>query len=274
MRILRTCVVIAFAISMVVFGAAEYQEIKSKDSSVPEIISDREVLEIPCEYTQEQLMEGLEAYDDKDGDLTSEIMAGSFSRFIEKGVCDLRYIVFDSSQQPATLTRRVKFTDYHSPRFTLTQPLVYMEDAGNYQESMNRIGATDQLDGDLTSRIKQTDSDVKYQTAGTYQMTVEVSNHYGDTSTVALPIHVLEAASHTLSVQLTTPIVYLGVGEGIDPNAYVAGVYDQAGNISAAAVGAESYVDTQTPGVYEIYYRADDGQGNIGETWLTVVVQE
>ena len=52
----------------------------SRDVSDPVITSDRDVLEIPCEYTQEQLMEGLTASDAEDGDLTDQIVAGSFSR--------------------------------------------------------------------------------------------------------------------------------------------------------------------------------------------------
>ena len=56
---------------------------QNRDPNEPEIVSDREILEIPCEYTQEQLLEGLTASDQEDGDLTSQIVAGSFSRFIE-----------------------------------------------------------------------------------------------------------------------------------------------------------------------------------------------
>lgn len=141
MRIVRTVVVVITILSFALFGITEVIRLVNRDTSLPEITSDREVLEIPCDYTEEQLLEGLTASDEDDGDLTSQIIAGSFSRFIDKGVSNITYVVFDSSDQPATLTREVRFTDYHSPRFTLTEPLVFAEEEGSYTEAMNRINA-------------------------------------------------------------------------------------------------------------------------------------
>ena len=175
MRFVRAGVVIIFILSLVVFGVSRVALFKDRDPNEPEIVSDREVLEIPCEYTQEQLMEGLTATDQEDGDLTSRIVEGSFSRFIEPGLCNLTYVVFDSANQPASLTRQVRFTDYHSPWFTLTEPLVFTEGEGSYNEMMARLGAEDQLDGDLTDWITQTDTDVNYQRAGSYTTTLELA---------------------------------------------------------------------------------------------------
>ena len=120
MRFVRAGVVMIFILSLVIFGVSRVVLFQNRDPNEPEIVSDREILEIPCEYTQEQLLEGLTASDQEDGDLTSQIVAGSFSRFIEPGLCNMTYVVFDSADQPASLTRQVRFTDYHSPRFTLT----------------------------------------------------------------------------------------------------------------------------------------------------------
>lgn len=162
-----------------------------RDTTDPVIGSDRDVLEIPCEYTKEQLMEGMSASDAEDGDLTDQIVAGSFSRFISKGVCSLTYVFFDSANRPASLTRNVHFTDYHSPRFTLTEPLVFREQEENYTEAMRRLGAQDMLDGDLDDWITQTDTDVNYSAVGTYTMSVGVTNSFVDASTAALPVHVM-----------------------------------------------------------------------------------
>ena len=40
---------------------------------------------------------------------------------------------------------------------------------------MARLGAEDQLDGDLTDWITQTDTDVNYQRAGSYTTTLELA---------------------------------------------------------------------------------------------------
>lgn len=273
MRIVRTVVVVITILSFALFGITEVIRLVNRDTSLPEITSDREVLEIPCDYTEEQLLEGLTASDEDDGDLTSQIIAGSFSRFIDKGVSNITYVVFDSSDQPGTLTREVRFTDYHSPRFTLTEPLVFAEEEGSYTEAMNRIGAQDMLDGDLKDWITQTETDLNYQRAGSYTMTVEVSNSFGDTSTVGLPVHVVSAERRTMDIELSTSIVYISTGGSIDPHSYVQRVTDAQGNeADAGRVNVSSNVDTQTPGVYEIHYEVSDG-GSTGETWLTVIVE-
>ena len=95
MRIVRMALIIVFLLSLSLFGATELVGLIGMDRTMPEISSDREVLEITCEYTEEQLLEGLTASDGTDGDLTSQIIPGSFSRFIDDGVCNISYVVFD-----------------------------------------------------------------------------------------------------------------------------------------------------------------------------------
>lgn len=275
MRFVRAAVVILFIVSLGIFGTSEALRLSREDHTMPQITSDREILEIPCAYTQEQLLEGLQAEDAKDGDLSGQIIAGSFSRFIEKGMCNLTYVVFDSADNPASLTRKVKFTDYHSPRFTLSRPLVFAAEQGSYSEAMDRIGAQDMLDGDLKEWITQTDTDVSYQKAGAYTMTVEVSNSFGDTSEAALPVHVVEAEAMQLEIQLSQAILYIRQGETVDPRQFITGLADTAGNpLDTELVNATSSVDSQTPGCYEIHYQAENGEGARGETWLTVIVEE
>lgn len=275
MKLVRTIVIILFILAAAAFGISKAVELKNRDTSVPEIISDREVLEIPCDYTEEQLMEGLTACDAKDGDLTAEIVAGNFSRFLSPGLCDLTYVVFDSSNQPGSLTRRVRFTDYHSPDFTLTDPLVFEESEGSYTTVMDQIGASDMLEGDLSDWVVQTDSDANYQKSGDYHVQMEVTNSYGDTSSLSLPVHVVKSGSQSMEIVLSSWIVYLDPGSEIRPADYVTTLYNGSGeSVGAEAVSWESGVDTQTPGVYEIHYTASDGQGHSGETWMTVVVRE
>ena len=56
MKFVRTIVIILFILAAAAFGISKAVELKNRDTSIPEIISDREVLEIPCDYTEEQLM--------------------------------------------------------------------------------------------------------------------------------------------------------------------------------------------------------------------------
>lgn len=276
MKFVKSAVIAIFVLAVGIFGTAKVLAYTERDPSPPEITSDREILEIPCSYTQEQLVEGLTAHDDTDGDLTSQILTGSFSRFIEKGLCNVTYVVFDSANQPASLTRQVRFTDYYSPRFTLTDPLIFSEGEGSYDEAMSRIGATDLLDGDRKDWVTQTDTDVNYQRAGTYHITVSVDNSYGDRSEVSLPVHVTSGSlNNGLRIELSTSLAYLQVGEEFQPAQWISGVYDGQGNMVDPGIAtADAQVDVQTPGTYEISYQAADEAGNTAQTWLTVIVQE
>ena len=52
MKLIRYTVIIVFCLSLGVFLIAKSKELISKDPTLPTITSDRDVLEIPCEYTQ------------------------------------------------------------------------------------------------------------------------------------------------------------------------------------------------------------------------------
>ena len=274
MKLVKTIVIIVFAGSVVLYGLGAVREKGRKDETLPTLTSDREVLQIPCDYTQQQLLEGLSAYDETDGDLTGQILTGSMSRFIETGECDLTYVVFDSANQAATLTRRIRFTDYTSPRFSLSQPLVYRVGEGSYQETMSRIGAADPLDGDLTEWITQTATDVSYWRAGSYTMTLEVVNSFGDSVQQAFPIHVLSEEQQALTIELSQAILYVSQGSDVEEEELVSGVWDAQGTpVERDLVQVESSVDTHTPGTYEVHYTVRDAQGRSGETWLIVVVE-
>lgn len=274
MRLVKIGLIIVFLVSAGLFGVTGLMKLGSRGDEKPVIESDGEALEISCEYTKEDLLLGVTASDEEDGDLTDQIVAGSFSRFVDPGVTGLTYVVFDSQGQSASLTREVRFTDYHSPRFALSEPLVFREGEGSYTEAMERLDAVDQLDGSRKDWIVQTDTDVNYSTAGNYTMSVEVTNSLGDTASAGLPVHVVNAQSRNVQITLTQGIVYLEAGEEIDPASYISGVTGPNGAaLDPGTVSAQSGVDVNTPGCYEIHYQASDGAGNAGETWLTVIVE-
>lgn len=274
MRITRSLLIILSIVAVGIFGISELIEFTDRDTTVPQITAETDMIEVTSGYTREDLMQGIYAWDEKEGDLTSQVVLSSPSRFVDTGVCNMTYVVFDSSGQSASLTRKVKFTDYHPPRFTLSEPLIFREGEGTYDEVLHRVGAEDVLDGDRTDWMVRTDSDVNFQTPGAYTMTFEVSNSFGDTASAALPVHVVSAESQRVGIRLNTNIVYITAGQGLDPASYIAGVTASDGStMDPASVAVSSGVDMNTPGCYEISYQATDFLGYSGETWLTVIVE-
>ena len=307
-RLLRGVSIAALALALALFIAAQVNERMNQDDTLPTITADSDTIEIPCDYTQEQLLAGISASDAKDGDLTGQVLVGNFTRFIEPGVCDLNYVVFDSSEHMATLTRRVRFTDYHSPRFGLAEPLVFAESTTNNTEVRALFSASDVLDGDLTDWITYVETNAAYNNPGDYTITMEVSNSFGDTVSYAFPIHIYERNPQDFDITLTTPLAYIDQGSSFDPLAYVESIADYSGNkYDPSLLNVTSTVDTATPGIYEVHYEIGnamgtsdeeseetveenpeeneetgdenlltsiEGEGQYGQIWLTVIVQE
>lgn len=271
MKAIRNIVIVLLVIALGIYMASWFVEQSREDPTRPTITSDVEVLELPCAYSQEQMLSGLHAYDERDGDLTSEILVGEISRFQQKGTSEVTYVVFDSSNQPATLTRQVVFTDYRSPQFTLTQPLVFVQGQGSSASSY--VGATDMLDGDISSSVRMTDSNISYSVAGDYEMDVEVTNSFGDLAEATLPVHIVEQYQQSLTIELTQNLIYLSVGDAFQPNDYVSAVTASNGShVDISSVTTVNGVDTSTPGCYEVQYNAVSA-GREGVTWLVVIVE-
>ena len=165
MKYLRMTAIGLFAMAIGLFVLSEVQERMDEDPHSPVITCDTDEIEIPVDYTREQLMEGVHAEDQEDGDLTDEIITGQFSQFIDDGVSELSYVVFDSANQPAVCERKVRFTDYESPKFSLTGPLVF--NAGDVNNAENMIHVQDVLDGDITELLLNKNDDISYQIPGT-----------------------------------------------------------------------------------------------------------
>ena len=116
---------------------------------------------------------------------------------------------------------------------------------------------------------------MNYQFPGTYSITFEVENSYGDSVSESLPVHVVSADSQQMSITLSTGIVYITAGQEIDPKTYITGVTGAGGeNIDTDKVSISSGVNPNVPGCYEVHYQVKDDQGSQGETWLTVIVED
>lgn len=273
MRYIRIAVSVLFIMSIVFIGGATVVQRIRHDSTLPVISGPKEPLMISCNYTEEELLEGLKAYDEKDGDLTDEIMVSNFSRLLKKGSCKVNYVVFDSSNQPATFSREVIFTDYRSPEILLSRPLVFQKNSG--ESIFSYIGAQDVLDGDISSLVRITDSNVNMLEAGDYSVKIEVTNSFGDTVEHILPVHILELVDSKVSIKLTENIIYLKAGAAFDPSEYVESVSNTDGTeLDKSIVKYDSsMVKANTPGIYEVFYTAEQHATAKGFTALTVIVE-
>lgn len=272
MRIVRIVVFALFAISVALFGYYEVDKLVKTDDTMPVITGPKEVLEVSCNYTEKELLSGLKASDEKDGDLTSEIVVGNISHFVKKGISKVTYVVFDSSNHPAKFQREVKFTDYHSPRFALTKPLVFK--IGSTENIYELVGAKDIFDGDISTGVVTSLDNVNLSEEGTYKVKVSVTNSLGDTSELVLPVHVVAAPQLGLTIELKENIVYLKKGDKFNPESVIDNVYQSNGaKVGTDGIKISSNLNTNKSGVYEVKYSIDKNSGGKALTYLTVVVE-
>lgn len=272
MRILRVFAVVAFVACLAWNLWANAQYNKDQNSEGPKLKCESDYLEVSIADGEAALMQGITAADAQDGDLTDQVLVASSSYFLEPGVFDVNYVVFDSHRNSATLTRRVCYTDYTSPEFQLSMPLVFQ--VGQNIRYLNYVTATDVLDGDITDKIKVKASSVSNYTAGTYPVLLEVTNSHGDTTEIELNIVVLESRAVGPKITLKSYTHYMTAGEEFDPYPFIQGVTDGFGNpMDRSAVSVLGMVDTQTPGCYQLIFSATDAAGE-GRSYLTVVVTE
>ena len=271
MRYLRIITVIVFVFSLLFAGWANNRYYSNLNMDYPEITSSVELLEISVNDAPEAIYQGLSAADDTDGDLTAQIMVASISHFLEPGTVRVKYVVFDSHNNSATLSRQVRYTDYEAPVFSLEKAPVYT--VGNSFDLIDHIRVEDCIDGDISGHIRVISNMVNNYSAGNYPVVLEVSNSCGDTAQITLWV-TYESKESTAIVKLHRYIVYVQQGQIFEPMQWLAAVTDQnATALDKEKIEIQGNLDVNKPGCYQLVYSYQDGTLS-GYAPLTVVVTE
>lgn len=271
---------IALLIPLVVCQAVITYRAHVKSNHAPRITSDGDEIQISCQYTREELLTGLSAHDEEDGDLAGKILIGGFSDFTERGVSSLEYAVYDQDDNIALYHRRVVFSDYTPPRIKLFAPFVFKatDNAYSFPSLPAYLEGWDKLDGNITKHMLITGSDLNFSKPGRYTVSVYLKNSFGDEVNMELPIHILDPGISGYSIELTEePLIYVEKGEAIHPESYLAAVRNEYTNEiipdNEYALTIHSDVDPSTDGSYEIQFSVISLDGTQrGETWMTVIV--
>ena len=269
MRITRIILVVVFLAVAVVFTLQDLTG-QNDAAHVPPVLScDSETLDISVKADDSALLAGITATDAQDGDLTDRVLVSGVSRLIDDSTAKVSYVVFDSDDNMATLTRYVRYTDYRLPRFSLDEPLIY--NAGEEIRLLDRLHAQDVIDGDITGAIRVTYTDTSSD-PGTRSLNVQVTNSMGDTAWLTLPVIIRENLDEQISVSLYSYLVYLEQGSRFSPSGYLEGASLNGATISRDNVTISGEVDTAVPGTYNVEYTCVYGSRS-GTAILTVVVE-
>ena len=270
MRYLRIFAICAFVMSLSFFAWVNMRQYSSMNADIPTITADTDLLVINSSEGKEALLRGLQAQDATDGDLTDQIIVASISHFIEPKTVNVKYVVFDSSNHFATLTRKVCFADYESPRFSMDIPPV-IKRSQNFN-ILDHVKVTDCLDGDISGKVRVVTNMLNIYTAGAYPVTLEVTNSCGDLSQMTLWVTVLDK-ENTAVIELSEYVVYVDCGGAFDPYVYISRVTNSHGSaLPTDMVQVSGSPDLNTPGTYRLEYYYDD-QLYKGQTAMMVVVR-
>lgn len=276
MRNLRIIVIALFLVVSVAFAAYFSYDRLMVDHTAPMIVSDGAPLEVSVFATDEELCAGLTAYDDVDGDVTDRIVVRKVSQLVGDNIAQISYAVFDSSSNLCTFNRYVYYTDYHKPRFNLTQPLTY--NVNSTITLADRLFATDIIDGDITPRIRVDASRLSNATEGEYEMPVRVTNSSGDISTMELTVLIQNVTTNHPAIHLDDYLIYIDKDTELteeDLRSYIILVKETTTgrSISADKVNITSFVKHSVPGSYNVYYTYTNSLNFTYTVILTVVVR-
>ena len=262
MKILRNIVGIVFIACLVLFGFTAFNEAPKSSSTNQEIHFEENVIQMETGDSEDRLLEGVTAYDGKDGDLTSKVFVESISNFVEPGVSNVSYVVYDADRHAAKASRRVVYLDYTPPRFVLRHSPVY------------HVGEKINLTDFIGASVRFNTSTIPNNTEGIHQLTVTVTNSKGDTSELSLKVKVEGDSNVAPKIELKQYILYLHKGDSFSAGDYIvsASKADET-RISTSQIEIESNVQTEEEGVYSVVYTVRDENGNKGTTEMIVVVE-
>ena len=275
MRTLKIILCVVTALSILAFGLAIYYTQFFKDTVAPEFNLDSNIVIVSVKDGDAALLEGVTARDNRDGDISDQIIVDGVSQLTGANTARVRYYVFDKAENLATASRTVLYTDYSSPRIHILQPLVY--DVGNTIILRGKVVATDVLEGNITPSIRLSSDDLSNKSAGLYHLTIWVMNRMGDVSSVRVPVIVREPDPNAPIIQLKRYLAYISKGDDFDPEDYFKSFYSSpnipiSGSYERLTVSGE--VDTSKPGTYEVCYAYTNSYGSSTEVYLTVVVED
>ena len=257
MKALRIITIILFILSLVAYLGVSYRYNNQLDRVSPAIRCETEVLEVSVHAEDSELLAGVTATDNRDGDLTDRIMIQGISRLLTEDTARITYVVMDSSNNIASCTRTLRYTDYTPPRFALTGIPVYS--ANDQQNPLNKLSETltavDVKDGNLSDQIRITANGIDGSLEKSYTLTLEVTNSLGDSEVVPLTIVLDNEGAANPLITLTEYITYVDAGSRFDPRSCILTLNGSPykGFISGLAI--DSQVDTSTPGTYQVRYK-------------------
>lgn len=284
MRNLRIAILIFFCVVAVLFTVSYVHERMTTDYTAPMIRAESDTLRVSVSAGDEELLAGMTAQDNLDGDVTDTLVVVSRSKFISKGTLRVNYAAFDKNRNVGTYSREVTYADYVSPHFRMDAPLRFAS-TGSLPDFLEHITAQDCLDGNITRQIKiTTGRTVAAGDSVTRQkVNIQVTNSCGDNAVLELTASMEDYSSlNRPAPALRDYVLYVEKGGQLDLMDNVTGVWAGGVARSFAEMGfapedvtvREGALDLRIPGVYTVIYQLSRDGEDLSVAELIVIVED
>ena len=237
------------------------------DTRAPEISFPEEIPAISVLDPETDFLQDVTAYDKADGDVTDSLVVASVRLVDTDGTVQVTYAAFDKAGNVAQAVRQGVYTDYESPRFSLSTSLTFS--GSTYFDIFDLVHAEDQLDGNISHRIRITSMDeAAINAVGMHEVELQTSNSLGETVNLVVPVEVYAPGTYDASLTLKDYLIYLPVNGKLDAKSYLE-AYTRAGMQTILSGGMpagftldmKNNVRMDVPGVYTVEYRVTQTVG-------------
>ena len=261
----------------VFFGYLTLDRIRT-DKKPPEITVGTDIPAVSVFDPHSALLAGVTAEDNRSGDVTGSLVVEKVQLSGTDGTVKVYLAAFDQAGNVAKAERTVQYSDYKSPTFSLSSPLIFSE---NYvYEVLNFVHAEDMLDGDISHRVRAVPTDGgSISDLGTHNVRFSVTNSLGDTAELELPVEVYPAGQYDAKLSLTDYLIYISRGSVFNARDYLkefksgTKTYAFAAGVPAdLTLDIDGSVNTQKEGIYPVSYTVSNDYYT-GFSRLIVIVE-
>ena len=262
--------ILFLVVTLVAFAGYRIYSRLIVDRTPPVVTAPESVLEESVSVTEKQLLAGVKAVDEKDGDVSDTLTVEKLSSIDSDNNRIIYYVALDEHNNVGKAQRTLHYTDYQLPEFAMENGCFIVKIDGTIN-IRNYIKADSVLDGDLTSFIKYSfDSKLDTSTLGEYPIQLYVTDSAGGVSKLDTTLVVVSDSELHEKIYLKKYLVYLNVGDSFDPFDYIL----ETGY--KGTVEIDSNVNTEQRGTYLVdYFLINSTAYNTyrGRTRLIVVVK-
>ena len=209
-------------------------------------------------------LEGITAKDEKDGEVKVQVMPSKFDHS-KPGKYKLTYYAFDKSGNMASYTRLVEVTEGASAgesKSDKVEPELKLYDTsfsfpkGNNINPLSFVKAMDDVDGDLTEKVKIVGTEPDLSKPGNYDVKVMVADKAGNKKEATMKFNIRDAKA-----AIYAPEINIHEGDKFNVLDGATAISSTGSDLTEKIKADIEGMDTSKPGNYVVTYTVKDHDG-------------